>query len=360
MKKKPCTHLLILAAVMFLMVPVVIYAGLLPDTGQTQSYTKTFGEDSDYNCNPHSYTDLGNGIVRDNVTGLEWQKTANKGFSWQNAITYCENLTLAGKTDWRLPTIKELSTIVDSSVTGPAINTSYFANTLSSEYWSSTTYAIDTTYAWSLDFNYGSSVTSLKGEGNLVRAVRGGQYGENNFIDNHDGTVTDNSTGLVWQQATAPGKYNWEKALTYCEGLTLAGKSDWRLPNRNELQSIVDYSRYNPSIDTAYFPNTVTAASFYWSSTTCKFNTNYAWHVVFSSGNVTGRGKSYTSGYVRAVRAGQCDLDGDGVPDNADNCPTTCNPQQLDADSDGIGDVCDPDPGCGGCTGIQCEPVCGT
>ena len=82
--------------------------------------------------------------------------------------------------------------------------------------------------------------------------------------------------------------------------------------------------------------------------------------MIFSGGDVSGRGKSYTSGYVRAVRGGLCDLDGDGVPDNADNCPTTCNPQQLDADSDGIGDVCDPEPGCGGCTGIQCEPVCGT
>ena len=48
------------------------YAAPVPDTGQTQSYTNTFGEDSDYTINQHSYTDLGNGIVRDNVTGLEW------------------------------------------------------------------------------------------------------------------------------------------------------------------------------------------------------------------------------------------------------------------------------------------------
>ena len=58
----------------------------------------------------------------------------------------------------------------------------------------------------------------------------------------------------MWQQATAPGTYTWEQAFTYCENFTLGGYSDWRLPNRNELQSIVDYSRYNPSIDTTSFP----------------------------------------------------------------------------------------------------------
>ena len=52
------------------------------------------------------------------------------------------------------------------------------------------------------------------------------------------------------------------------------------------------------------------------------------------------------------------DTDGDGILDNADNCPAVCNPQQLDADGDGIGDACDTDPGCGGCTGVQCEQEC--
>ena len=52
------------------------------------------------------------------------------------------------------------------------------------------------------------------------------------------------------------------------------------------------------------------------------------------------------------------DTDGDGVLDNIDNCPTICNPQQLDANGNGIGDLCDPNPGCGGCTGIACEQQC--
>ena len=116
--------------------------------------------------------------------------------------------------------------------------------------------------------------------------MRGGQS-NNNFIDNGDGTITDTSTGLMWQKATAPGTYTWEQALTYCENLTLpaGGYSDWRLPNRNELQSIVDYSRYNPAIDTTFFPDTV--ASAYWSSTTYAYDTNDAWYRGLHNGYVT-------------------------------------------------------------------------
>jgi hypothetical protein len=91
---------------------------------------------------------------------------------------------------------------------------------------------------------YGGGVYGVpKTYGYYVRAVRGGQS-SNTFVDNSDGTVTDTSTGLMWQQATASGTYTWEQALTYCENLTLpaGGYSDWRMPNRNELQSIVDYS----------------------------------------------------------------------------------------------------------------------
>ena len=61
------------------------YAAPVPDTGQTGDYTATFGEDSDYTINAHSYTDLGNGIVRDNVTGLEWQQATAPGtYTWEN------------------------------------------------------------------------------------------------------------------------------------------------------------------------------------------------------------------------------------------------------------------------------------
>ncbi|MEK7846656.1 MAG: DUF1566 domain-containing protein, partial [Nitrospinota bacterium] len=94
----------------------------------------------------------------------------------------------------------------------------------------------------------------------------------------------------------------WESAITYCEGLSLGSYTDWRLPNIKELKSIVDNTKYNPSIDTTYFPNT--NSSIYWSSTTVADLTSYAWGVDFYDGYVYYDFKSY-NGYVRCVRGGQ-------------------------------------------------------
>ena len=119
------------------------------------------------------------------------------------------------------------------------------------------------------------------------------------FIINGDGTVTDTGTGLMWQQSTG-GSMAWDAALTYCESLTLAGHADWRLPNRKELRSIVDYAKYNPAIDVDAFPNTLSSS--YWSSTTSAFSSGNAWFVYFYDGygNYFNKSNVY---YVRAVRS---------------------------------------------------------
>ncbi|MEA2014215.1 MAG: DUF1566 domain-containing protein, partial [Thermodesulfobacteriota bacterium] len=122
------------------------------------------------------------------------------------------------------------------------------------------------------------------------------------LVDNGDDTVTDTETGLMWQKETASGTYTWQQALAHAEGMTLGGHSDWRLPNRNELQTLVDYSRYNPSINPLLEANTVSSS--YWSSTTSAYNASNAWLVRFSYGYVNAPSKS-SSYYVRAVRAGQ-------------------------------------------------------
>jgi hypothetical protein len=124
-------------------------------------------------------------------------------------------------------------------------------------------------------------------------------------VDNGDGTVTDTETGLMWQQGEG-GFMNWETALSYCENLVFPenqGYDDWRLPNINELQSLVDYSKHNPAIDSYYFPYAV--SSHYWSSTPLASDTYYgAWSVNFYGGDgYSSRGGS--SLYVRAVRGGQ-------------------------------------------------------
>ncbi|MGK5091346.1 DUF1566 domain-containing protein [Deltaproteobacteria bacterium TL4] len=119
----------------------------VPDTGQTTSYTNTFGEDADYSENPMSFTDNGNGTITDNVTGLLWQKQDDGvGRDWDTANTYCEELPLAGYTDWKLPAVSELTSIVNYGRSSPAINTTYFPST-SSDYWSSAVYANGTSYA---------------------------------------------------------------------------------------------------------------------------------------------------------------------------------------------------------------------
>ncbi len=119
------------------------------------------------------------------------------------------------------------------------------------------------------------------------------------FVDNADNTVTDTCTGLMWQKDTGNGGnlLNWCGALAYCEGLALAGHGDWRLPNIRELQSIIDYGRFSPSIDPA-FSGLVTA---YWSSTTSDGNVGSAWIVDFGGGDVHDLVKSRNI-YVRAVR----------------------------------------------------------
>ncbi|MDA3833242.1 MAG: DUF1566 domain-containing protein, partial [Spirochaetales bacterium] len=122
------------------------------------------------------------------------------------------------------------------------------------------------------------------------------------LVDNGNDTVTDTETGLMWQKETAPGTYAWQQALAYAEGLLLGGHSDWRLPNRNELQTLVDYSRYNPAIDPLLEANTMSPR--YWSSTTAARHADAAWRVHFSNGDVYGVSKS-SYDYVRAVRAGQ-------------------------------------------------------
>ena len=124
------------------------------------------------------------------------------------------------------------------------------------------------------------------------------------YTDNGDGTVTDNVTGLMWQQTVPTGTYTWAQALAYCPTLTLANHSDWRLPSRIELVSIVDLGvTSGPMINSTYFPST--PADVFWSSSPLAGSPSGAWIVDFGNG--------YTGNYViteyqpcslRALRTG--------------------------------------------------------
>jgi hypothetical protein len=100
------------------------------------------------------------------------------------------------------------------------------------------------------------------------------------YTDNGDGTVTDNVTGLMWQQVVSTTTYNWAQALAYCPKLTLAGHSDWRLPSRIELVSIVDLGvTSGVPINATYFPST--PVGWFWSSSPWAGSSRYAWGVGF-------------------------------------------------------------------------------
>lgn len=120
-----------------------------------------------------SFTDNGNGTITDNTTRLTWQKQ-DDGVpkTWEQALSYC-GLSLGGLTNWRLPNVKELSSIVDDTRYGPAINTAYFSNTKSSYYWSSTSDAYSSpTFAWRVNFNTGDVDGYYKTDLYYVRCVR--------------------------------------------------------------------------------------------------------------------------------------------------------------------------------------------
>jgi len=121
------------------------------------------------------------------------------------------------------------------------------------------------------------------------------------YTDNNDGTVTDNVTGLMWQQAVSTAtKYTWSQAVATCPTLALAGHSDWRLQSIIELVSIVDLGQVIPSINGTYFPSTP-AASF-WSSTAVAGSASKARYVTFYSGGA--ESWDVSSPYnVRCVRA---------------------------------------------------------
>ncbi|MFR9503260.1 MAG: DUF1566 domain-containing protein [Rikenellaceae bacterium] len=141
-----------------------------------------------------------------------------------------------------------------------------------------------------------------------VRAVRGNLYGENKFVDNGDGTISDVATGLMWSKDDNGEGIEWIDALPYAEGATLAGYSDWRLPNVKELQSIVDYSRapsskgveaaIDPIFNSTPFVNEAgdDDYGYYWTGTSACFTKGrpfyFAWYVAFGRA-VNSEGKDF-------------------------------------------------------------------
>ena len=123
----------------------------------------------------HKYTGNSDGTITDNNTALIWQKEDDDNtYTHSNAINYCKGLDLGSSTEWRLPTIDELVSITDKGRVNPAINP-IFTNTDSSSYWSFSSCAYSSSYAWVVDFYSGGDGSRGKDDDYLVRCVRDGQ-----------------------------------------------------------------------------------------------------------------------------------------------------------------------------------------
>ncbi len=313
------------------------------DTGQKKCYDNRseiappkpgqpfYGQDAQFRAHPASYTLSADGLaVRDNVTGLDWQRSPDT--DGDGSLTRRDKLTLAqaqglpsklnaarfgGFDDWRLPSIKELYSLFDGRGTDPSgpmdmdtsrltpyINTQYFKfaygdtrageRVIDSQFASSTQYVGKSPRGFAKLFGVNFADGRIKGydlqmpgggveKTFFVLCVRGNpSFGKNDFHDNRDGTITDRATGLMWSKTDSGRGMNWQDALAWVQkqnAAKLLGHDDWRLPSVKELQSIVDYSRSpdtsrSPAIDPVFTCATITNEAhqadypFYWSATT--------------------------------------------------------------------------------------------
>ena len=302
------------------------------DTGQGKCYDANaeipcptegdfFGQDAQYTGLEPGYTINDDGTVTDKNTGLTWTRSpdidGNGKIDGADKLTYpaadshCKSLGLSGASDWRLPDIKTLNSLTDFRGTSPSgasgkvslipfLNNNYFdfaygdtaagERVIDAQFASSTTYADKNSSGGGKIFGVNFADGSIKvfdlnpaisSELKFfVLCVRGNNaYGANQFADNGDGTISDLATGLVWQKDDNANGLDWQGALAYCEGLSLAGADDWRLPDAKSLQSLVDYTRSPSTSNSAAIDPLFNATQikneagqndypFYWTSTT--------------------------------------------------------------------------------------------
>ncbi len=322
----------------------------LKKTGLTKSYENNTTEITDGSLKDDGHYQKGTDtnytrddakeIVTDHVTGLMWQDDAdakNVKKQWLTdanyatckddntsaacsdttgdvtIATYCAALDLGGYTNWRVPTADELAGILDHGRSDPSIDPT-FQNTRASYYWSATDH-VSRTSAWHVGFTDGKVQYSClygKSRNWHVRCVRGESNTTGNFVANAD-VILDNTTGLRWQDNVdaEEKKLSWKAAIAYCESLSLCSRDDWRLPNINELKSLVDRTRNNPAIASEF---THVGSAFlsreYWSSTGLTSDENRAWSIGFIHGMSNTSSKIPISGddiehFVRCVQGGE-------------------------------------------------------
>jgi uncharacterized repeat protein (TIGR02543 family) len=312
------------------------------DTGQSKSYNASaeitapaqgasfYGQDGQVMGTTASYALSNDGkTVADNITQLTWmrgpnttlstpvtsdKKTSSALSAWVNTVNASN---YGGYNDWRLPSIKELYSLIsfkgtdassytgtDSSLLTPFIDSTFFKfgygdptteRLIDAQYASNNVAVINSAangqpIRFGLNFADGrikgyDTITSTRTEKTFfVQLVRGNTtYGNNSLVGNANGTVSDSATGLIWSKADSGSRMTWQAGLAWAQTKNTEnylGYNDWRLPNAKELQSIINYANapdYNskPSIDTTLFDSTAilnengeTDYPYYWTSTT--------------------------------------------------------------------------------------------
>ncbi len=268
--------------------------------------------------------------VSDNLTGLVWARNANLAefpVAWQEALDYIAEMNrkeVFDYADWRLPNRRELRSLMSHQTKKPALPENHpFDNLFSGWYWTSTTAAINTAYAWYIHMEgarmfYGNKkqyflLWPVRGEGYNILSVTGqmqcydtdgqviscggtGQDGEfrhgKNWCEPQfeitDNAAIDLKTGLCWIiKADLTGRpVTWSDALQAIAQLNRKSNETaiWRLPNINEMESLVDSSTHSPALPEGHPFREIRDS--YWSSTTSVFETDWAWALYLNKGAV--------------------------------------------------------------------------
>ncbi len=264
-----------------------------------------FGQDGQVPAVAPAYRKNGDGTVSDLNTGLTWVQARGPRMSWDEAVAGAAACRVGGHRDWRMPTIKELYSLIDftgecqgATPVKPFLDPRYFdfvfgdtargERGIDCQDWSATEYVGTTMNGQATVFGVNFADGRIKGYPKLrpapgggarepnrlyVRYVRGNPaYGRNDFEDRGDGTVRDRATGLTWARADSGRGLDWEAALAWVQQRNVErylGHDDWRLPQAKELQSIVDYTR-SPAIDPIFQLTRLEDGEypFFWSGTT--------------------------------------------------------------------------------------------
>ncbi len=251
---------------------------------------------------------VSDGVVHDDVTCLDWQQSPSGTYTNSEAHGYCENLTLGGYDDWRVPTRIELVSIIDwtrSPATDPAFSPQGgYHNTGSNWILTIQQRGAGTTCgngdcAWMCNLSDGMCSNAYGASGAIsVRCVRGNGPGEgfdepavappNQYTLLSEDVARDNYTRLIWQRdGAASGLLSWSDAGSYCDALSLSGYEGWRLPTLRELSTLVDEATVAPAIDTTVFRSTSYGArqtdKWYWTSHLAR-GSSASWGLNFDDG----------------------------------------------------------------------------